>query len=329
MLLDEVSLSHEATRIAPPDTPAADAIERHGVDREHVEVASHRRPALQHRLSDGSAFDGVLASLATSGTSAGFRIEVDGLSGRMRLHLRIRETTYGAILATQYAKEHGIGVPFEELTGQARLLTMSMMVVNDDDQVFLVRRSESVGVARGQYAPAVNGNMELYDRRGLVADRDADGRPDPVRAMLREAREELGIGGQGLHQRPLPLGLARFSTTEEKDVHVLLYTLELSSTADDLVAGMRDADPVEGRWEVGTSMMTIDLREAARPERLESLVRWLAGSPDLVPHSAAGVLLILAARGELDLRTVPRLAPAAVAPGELPPGVTIASLSPD
>jgi hypothetical protein len=135
--------------------------------------------------ADPLTFDGVLPRWH----GPGFRLEIDKISGRQKLHLCVAETTYFAYQATQVPEA-------AEAAGDAalcsRLLTLDLLVLDEHDVVVLIRRSDYV-VHPGRFTGTVSGNCELAPREGLRADLDEHDLPDLLAAIAREAREELAL----------------------------------------------------------------------------------------------------------------------------------------
>jgi 8-oxo-dGTP pyrophosphatase MutT (NUDIX family) len=141
----------------------------------------------------------------------------------------------------------------------------------------------------------VNGNLELRPRHGVGIDRDPDGFPSLVLAMVRESMEELGLEIDPV--RVEFLGLGRLSYREEVGTNVLLASAMTGLTAKEIRDGMWRADATEGVWEIGSEIKVLPLptgRKAAR-----RLVAWALNSPELVPHARLAIVAAsLAALGD-------------------------------
>jgi len=236
---------------------------------------------LREKFSSPRTFDSVLPRIT------GWRAERDKSSGRLRLHLALAETTYGAVLADHYPQTfEGLpAAPGEEprpVNGvDAGLLTLSTVLVSSDRSLLFAGRSKNVGSHPNKFGPAVNGNLEITPRHGIQLDSPATGIPDPLRALSREAREELGI--------MLPpddiqvVGLGKFDVPGERGTHVLLTMARIAMTADELADRTVDADPMEGRWELGGEFLAAPLPDDENC--VEPLLWWLLHEPLLTPHS--------------------------------------------
>lgn len=246
---------------------------------------------LDPAVSGSLFFDGVLPRWH----GPGFRIEVDRVTGRQKLHLCVAETTYFAFQATQ--------VPAAvERAGDAalcaRVLTLNLLAVDPHDVVVLVRRSDHV-VQNGCYTGTISGNCELVAREGLPADLDAAGLPDLLAAIARESREELGLEITPASHLAA-LGIIEINSETELGTHVLVATARLPGRARDYRADWSAPDPVEGLWEVGEEVMTVDLHAALRDSDAGfRLVNWLRTSAGLTPGGAGSLLLLMIAKLEL------------------------------
>jgi 8-oxo-dGTP pyrophosphatase MutT (NUDIX family) len=244
-------------------------------------------------------FDGVL----TRWHGPGFRLEVDRVTGRQKLHLCVAETTYYAIQATQVPEA-------AELAGDAalcsRLLSLNLLMLDKNDVVLLIRRSDYV-VYPGCFAGTVTGNCELVSREGLAADLDQHGLPDLLAAISREASEELGLDLKPEDTRLAAAGIIEYSSEKEISSHALVATAFTPGRARDFRLERAAPDPVEGLWELGDQFMTIDLAEILRdPSTGYRFIMWLRTAPELAPQAVGSLLLLLVARLELQQQQAAR-----------------------
>lgn len=260
-------------RNAPADPTAM--LESPGLETASMDASEAEKRLLRNKLDSQHAFDGVLPSLV------GWRTERDNGNGRLRLHLAMAETTYGAVLLDHYPDALGNGV--RDVTGtRAKLLTLSALVVTSDRKLLFAGRSQHAGSHPNQFGPAVNGNLELRPRKGILPDSDEFGLPDPRRALAREASEELGLFMDPA--RIQMLGMGRFSVGEkERGTHVLLALAQPDLSAVEIMAGIRDADPMEGRWELGGEFLAASLPRPS--EDIDPILSWLLHDPRLTPHA--------------------------------------------
>jgi hypothetical protein len=260
-------------------------------------------------------FDGVLPRWH----GPGYRLEVDRLTGRQKLHLCVAETTYFALRATQEpATEARAG----DAARCARLLGLNLLALDWDDNILLTRRSDYV-VYPSCYAGTVTGNCELSSREGLEADLDHCGLPDLLAALTREAREELGLDLGSKDSQLAALGVIEYSGEGELESHALVATARLPCRAREFRVARSAPDPIEGLWELGDRFMTIDLgavlNDAAKGREF---VIWLRSCNDLAPQGAGSLLLLLTARLELRQRQSAR-----ARAGSLPPPWTTKELA--
>lgn len=289
-----LGVSYQSYRVAMAGSPARHSTPDATVTREVTDV---RGLAGSNPLT----FDGVLPRWH----GAGFRLEIDRVTGRQKLHLCLAETTYFAFLATQVPES-------AELAGDdalcARLLTLNLLAMDDDDVLLLMRRSDFVAYP-GCFTGTVSGNCELVSREGLRADLDGDGLPDLLEAIRREAREELGIDLSDEAAQLGALGVFEASGETEVGTHVLVATARIAGPARDFRISRSAPDPVEGLWEIGDEFMTIDIAEILRDrDAAERFVGWLRSSPELTPNASGSLLLLLTARVELQQNQASRAA---------------------
>jgi ADP-ribose pyrophosphatase YjhB (NUDIX family) len=246
-----------------------------GLETKNMDASDAEKQFLRNKLDSQHAFDGVLPRLV------GWRTERDNGNGRLRLHLAMAETTYGAVLLDHYPD--ALGGTVRNVTGmRAKLLTLSAIVVSSDRKLLFAGRSRHAGSHPDKFGPAVNGNLELRPRKGILPDGDEFGLPDPRRALAREAAEELGLVMDP--HRIQMLGMGRFSVGDkERGTHVLLALAQPDLTAEDITAGIRDADPMEGRWELGSEFLAAPLPRAG--EDVDPILSWLLHDPRLTPHA--------------------------------------------
>ncbi|TDD28271.1 hypothetical protein E1218_07710 [Kribbella turkmenica] len=298
-----VGVSFQPYRVALQGQPVSASPD--GLERELMCVVDEAKVA----QVDLQSFDGVL----TRWHGPGLRVEMDRVTGRQKLHLCISETTYFAFRATQSPA----GAAVSRTPGLSRLLSLSLLAMDRDEKVLLVRRSDYV-VYPGAFASTVSGNCELASREGVRADVDPHGFPDAIAALVRETREELGLDLSGDDAQLGALGIVEVDTELELGTHLLIATALLPGSADDFTLDRAKVDPVEGVWEVGETALVIDLPKATRTATMaERYVNWLRSSPELVPHAVGGLLLLLITRQQLRERRAERAASAGRAGVEL------------
>jgi 8-oxo-dGTP pyrophosphatase MutT (NUDIX family) len=256
-------------------------------------------------------FDGVLPRWH----GPGFRIEVDRVTGRQKLHLCIAESTYFAFRATQVPEA-------ADLAGDAalcsRILTINLLVMDDHDVVLLVRRSAYV-VNAGRFTGTVSGNCELVSREGLSADLDGKGLPDLMAAIIRETREELGMDLNAEESRLGALGVFEVNGAMELGTYILVATARIPGHARDFRVKRSGPDPVEGLWEIGNVFMTIDLAAILRKRATGyRFTRWLRACDELTPNAVGSLLLLIIARLELRQHQAVRTARNGMTAGPLP-----------
>jgi hypothetical protein len=274
----------------------------------NLPVTEVERSALLARRDEGHFFDGVLPRLTHA------QAVRDHSSGRARLTLSLAGCTYFAVVTDHYPGERQLAELAEPLVGrtpkvqgvrqepvsgaQVGVLTLALLPITADDFVVFTERGFAAGSHQGLFGPGVNGNLELQTRQGVRADADEFGLPDPLRALAREAREELGLdlGVEDINT----LGLARFDSPTERGTNVLLTTVRLPLTLEQVVADTRRADLIEGRWELGGTVLGMRLPSMdSSDEEVHARAAWLLNSPRLTPHAtAAGLAALAAYRGE-------------------------------
>jgi hypothetical protein len=265
-------------RERPVQAESPQSLENPGLEKFPLSASAEDLSLLERKLAKQHAFDGVLPRLLD------WRTERDETNGRVRLHLALSETTFGAVTLDHYP------AAFKDLKGElrnvkgdsAKLLTLSSAVVTADRVLLFAGRSKLVGSHPNQFGPAVNGNLELRTRKGVLPDGDEFGLPDPRRALAREAAEELGLGlGPSAFQI---LGIGKFTIGEvEHGTNVLMALAQVEKTADQIREGVREADPMEGRWELGSHLLAAAL--PSNDSDVDVMLSWLLHDPRLTPHS--------------------------------------------
>lgn len=238
----------------------------------------------------GKSFDGVLPSVR--------RIfeERDPTSGWVRLMLDLGETSYDAVRATHYPAPRGLGLPPKELNGQAAVLTLSCVPITCDGFLVLARRSKYV-INAHHLTPGVNGNLEMRVRFGVGPDNDEDHVPSPLRAIVREAREELALEMNCDDIRVL--GITKFDCPEEIRITALLTACPVDLTGEQVAAQSAKADVIEGRWELGDSIWLLPLEPSlkdpdANRAYIEHVLRWTLTSDDHTPHLSSILIALFA-----------------------------------
>lgn len=284
--IDDIGVIRDPIRTVVRNFYDGKGLARDGVIPREIDIGAAEVKALSKLLSSDRAFDGVLPSLH------GYHLQLDPSSGHLRLLLEISEISYSAILATHYFGPSGLGSTYDQLSQKAkeidRLLTLCMMPLSSDGFLLAAQRSEHVGVARLKFAPGVNGNLELRDRLGLKVDKDEFELPDLISATVREANEELALVVDV--SRVQILGLGRFTSEEEINVHVLLTIAPTELTFDQILEGSKRADLTEGAWELTGKFYRISVPKD--PQDAEALIGWVIQSKRVAPHLVLALLAI-------------------------------------
>lgn len=280
-----LGVSYQPYRVVMEGSPAR------GIRAEPEDVRVVRN-VLGTAMSNPLTFDGVLPRWH----GPGFRLEVDRITGRQKLHLCVAETTYFALRATQ---EPDAAALAGDAARCARLLGLNLLTLDQEDFVVLVRRSGYV-VYPGGYAGTVTGNCELAPREGVAADLDENRLPDLLAAIIREAREELGLNLADEAAQLSALGIVEYSGESELESHALVATARLPGRASEFRIERLAPDPVEGLWELGDDFMTINLAAVLKDKDMgHRFIRWLRRSDKLAPQAAGSLLLLITARLEL------------------------------
>jgi hypothetical protein len=274
-------------------------------DRERPRAAAARPedPAAVDEHKTGALdYDGVLTRLhrvrvldpdpmsPVTPQESGFREELDPLSGRRRLHLLVSEVMYSAVKETNYKLDR----PLDADT--ADLLTLSLICVDPQGVAVLVERSHRLQTHPHGFASTVSGNGELAQREGITADRDARGLPDLLAATAREAEEEVGLTLGSEHDHLGVLGIHTITSESERGTHVLNLVSRLTASAAEWEPDMRANDPIEGAWELGDHLMTIDLPALKRSAAARrAFFSWLKSDVRMATHAVGGLLMMLLA----------------------------------
>ena len=290
-----VGASYQPYRVVMEGSPARSV----RAEPEDIRVVPN---VLGTATSDPLTFDGVLSRWH----GPGYRLELDRLTGRQKLHLCVAETTYFAHRATQDPDAAALA---GEAARCSRVLGLNLLALDQDDIILLTRRSDYV-VYPGCYSGTVTGNAEFAPREGLEVDLDNDGLPDLLAAIAREAREELGLDLTTKDSQLEALGVIEYTGETELETHALVATARLPGHAADIRVARSAPDPVEGLWELGDQFMTIDLSAILKdPVTGRDFVMWLRNCEDLAPQGAGSLLLLLTARLELQQHQAARVHP--------------------
>jgi 8-oxo-dGTP pyrophosphatase MutT (NUDIX family) len=240
-------------------------------------------------------FDGVMTRLHGA---EGFRVEVDPQSGRQVLHLCLSETSFFAFRLTQWHQSD----PERSRPAHAyvsRLLSVNLVLVDDGGRALLVRRAASVSHG-ARFAGAASGACETTGRVGIRPDLDADGRPNPMAAIVREAAEELGVDIAAPSGELGALGLVEVMSPRDMHTHVLTATARIPGDARAFRVEVGSTDDVEGTWELGADALVVDVEHVLSTEAaLRSFIGWLRSAPEVLPHGVGALLLLVVARLEL------------------------------
>lgn len=280
--IDALAVSHLHQRLVFTGTLAERLCELDGVQPQSLPTLSQvEEDALKRKLS-GKFFDGALPSLLAT------QRQRDPASGWLRLHLVLAEAAYSTIVATHYVGSSGIGRSREDLDGDAKLLTLSCVPITRDNRIIAVQRSGHVSTGQGQWTTGVNGNLEMRPRFGIALDQDENGVPNPLLALARESREELGIDLD--HGSMSVLGLARFNSKQEVGVTTLLTCCYVPLAANEVSSGRSNSHPTEGRWENQGSMLAIPVPTDFASCR--ELLCWSLGARNQQPHLVASFIAL-------------------------------------
>jgi len=285
--IDDIGVIHNRTRTVIKNFYDKNELIRDGVAPREIDIPGSEGKALSKLLSHDRAFDGVLPALHD------YHLQLDPLSGHLRLLLEISEISYSAMVATHYfGPTSGLGGAYNQLSQKAkesdRLLTLSMLPLSSDGFLLAAQRSEHVGVARLKFAPGVNGNLELRDRLGLKVDRDEFQLPNLILASIREAKEELALEVDV--NRVQILGLGNLNYEEEVNTFVLLTIAPSELTLDQILEISKRADLTEGAWELTGKFYKIKVPKNARDA--EVLIRWVIHSKKIAPHLVLALLAV-------------------------------------
>lgn len=318
---DDLAVTYVPRRMVVAKTVSQKIAELDGIPRQPLELDERELELLGKRF-EGKTFDGVLPSLKMSS------FERDPASGRSRLHLVLAEASFSSVMVTHYVGESGVGRAQDALTGEAQLLTLAILPTTRDGYFVLTTRTQHVSVTAGMLSPAVTGNLEMRDRVGLPVDRDADGFPDPLLALARECREELGLDIDREHIEII--GTMRFASPHEVGTTVLLATTQLDASLQDVADATRHADRIEGAWESEERITGVPVPRT--PQERIDLLAWTLSDQGHVPHLAGCLIaycypLVCDDLGDVDTANR-RLAELAQSPTPAPPPPGIATVVP-
>jgi hypothetical protein len=172
-----LGVSYQPYRVALEGSPAAHAEADGKVIRVVSAVAVTANPLF---------YDGVLPRWH----GPGFRIDIDGSPvGRSPTSACLEPRTSPTRRRSRPVRPGQAG----EAALAARLLSLNLLLIDHDDVVVLIRRSDHVVYPR-IFSGTVTGNCELSAREGMRADLDHDGLPDLLGAIARD-RVAAAAGG--------------------------------------------------------------------------------------------------------------------------------------
>jgi 8-oxo-dGTP pyrophosphatase MutT (NUDIX family) len=256
----------------------------------HMDLAISPNPGRLETVPEALAasqgrpyFEGILPLLL------GQQVELDQESGRLRLHLAISELPYSQLRHRNVDWDRTT-VP---ILTQTHAISIALLPVTQDAKVLFAGRASGAGSYPGMIGPYVTGNAELRQRHGLRADRDDHGLPDLLKAICREAREEVGLDIKPHDVRIL--GLTQTWSPEDTGIWALLTTVALDLTAAEVAERARYGDHVEGTWEVGNIMYA--LSPWASDDDAAALLRWSIENDRVVPQAVASLHALLVKAG--------------------------------
>jgi hypothetical protein len=179
-------------------------------------------------------FDGALPTLID------FKIEHNRKDGSLVLHLLLGQTSYFSVKALRDNALENFEKINEQITYPA-LLTLSCLVISADNYIILPRRSEKTDSYVGNFAPTVNGNLDVSSNR----DRNDFGVFSPISASKREAIEEINLEIENIEI----LGLSRIWTKENNGTYILSLVFNSKLNKDEILSNARFADREQGRFE--------------------------------------------------------------------------------
>lgn len=275
------------SRGADHEVPSLIHLERLEIDGRHVdhylqvswlqELSRQPRPPAVPG-AEPREYNGLLPRLL------GHRYERDLSTGNYRLHVELGEIYYADYRKVSRPRpaacDPGAGAG-------PSLLTISVLPVTRDGHVVLAQRG-GLSVYPGCWGPGAGGNLEIFRPGRPNPDVDPHGVIDPLRAIAREAREEIGLELDP--ERVHPLGLARLANSEEYGTWLLPTMAPLSLTLEELARATAGADAVNGRWEVGRYLAAVPVPQDQ--EAAENLLSWALHNEQAMPHLTASLVLL-------------------------------------
>lgn len=156
---------------------------------------------LTQRLSESQESGSVVFDGATYALHDYRLVVTDPVTERTRIELLLGPTTFFEYLASnQSLLETDLRQAVARLASPSHLgrlplsnqLAANFSVITSDGFFVLQRRSNRVANFAGLLASGVNATIQRGDR-GQRGDECSDGEPDPIAAVIRECKEELGV----------------------------------------------------------------------------------------------------------------------------------------
>jgi hypothetical protein len=213
------------------------------------------------------------------------RYERSLADGNYRIHLELGEIYYD-----DHRKLTDPGRSMEGVDYRAApmLLTFSLLPVTTDGY-FIIARRGNIGHYPNCWGPGSGGNLEIPMFGGAVDDLDRHGVIDPLKALARETREELGLH-LDLDQIQV-LGLAQVSNAEERGTYVMPALAMTGLSLQELSRATAHVSAVSGRWEIGDRLAAIPMPR--NEKEAEALFRWAVNDPECMPHLVVNIIQLV------------------------------------
>lgn len=210
------------------------------------------------------------------------RYERSVANGNYRLHLELGDIFYEDHLVRSDPRSH---IPPDESDYSSALLTLSVLPLTIDGYLIVAKRGD-IAYYPKCWGPGAGGNLEIPTFGSAVEDLDEYGVIDPLKAVVRETREELGLVLDTSQVQPL--GLARISNAEEHGTFLMPALAMTGLTLPELARATAHSNAVSGRWEIGDQLAAVPAPRTR--QQAANLLSSAIDATDCMPHLVANLM---------------------------------------
>lgn len=238
-------------------------------DGKQAEYSEHKFKRKELKGENTFLYDGILPAMLR------FRTEHDLRDGTPYLHLSLADTTYSSIVSLRKTKEG-------EFSDMPRALTLSALLISKDGYIIYNVRSSETDSYQDKISPGVNGNLDMPLKSYTNKDIDSYGIASPIKAIMREAYEELHLIVK--EEEVSVHGIGEIWAPDDKGTFILGTSILSHRTKLEIEDEIKFADPITGGWESSESVLSFAVPKTEE-EALSLLDDLLADKRGLQPHA--------------------------------------------